>query len=162
MKKKYIVASVIIVSCLVALTGLAIGSLLNIISFHGTIGPGASMSRAITLDLGYIAENSTGGSGPSENGTPINGSATLTVPELVNVTLAFANTSSLSPFTAFSCLVQLYQNGSPIYQGSITQSLTSFQILNVAVGTYNIWIGYTYTAGPDAANVNITVNVSVS
>lgn len=160
MRKRNIVIVAVLLSCLLAGVALVLGSVLNTISFHGTITPGASMTP-INLNLGAITEDSTGGSGPSGNGTPFDANATLTLPALSSVTLSFANSSDLTPFTAFSVLVQLYQNGSPIFQGGISESTISYTIQNVASGTYELFVGYTYTAGSNETSFNITVNVSV-
>jgi hypothetical protein len=161
MKKKYIVLTCALVLCVaIPLVALGLGSLLNTISIHGTIVPGASMTP-IVLDLGNMTENSTGGSGPSQNGSPINANATLILPQVSNVTVAFANVSDLSPYTAFQVQLGLYQNGSPIEWGTISQSTTAFTILSVPSGTYQVWIGWTYTAGPTPANVTMTVTVSI-
>lgn len=161
MRKRNIVIVAVLLSCLIAGASLALGSVLNTISFHGNIGPGNfSMSQAISLDLGNLTENSTGGSGPNENGLPIDGNATLTLTSMSNVIISFGNSTDLSPFTAFSVILQLYFNGSPAYQGSVNQGSTSFTIPNVFAGTYEIFVGYTYTAGTNESSFNIVLNVS--
>lgn len=159
MNKKIIIVCAVLLCIVVPLVALGLGALLNTVSFNGKIVPGASMSP-IVLDLGNMTENSTGGSGPSQIGTPIDANTTLILPQTSNVTLAFDNASDLDPFTAFQTTIQLYQNNSPIYSGSISETTTTFTILNVASGIYEVWIGWTYTAGPNPANVTITIDVS--
>jgi len=165
MKKKTIIGVAVALCALIALVSLGLGAYLNSITFHGEIVPGASLSASISMNMtadnnGAILENQTGGSGPSHNGVPVNANSTLTVPALANVTISFANSSDLSPFTAFACTVQLYANGSPAYTGLIDKSALSYTMLNVASGSYPLYVGYTFTAGPDPASIAITVNVS--
>lgn len=163
MKKKIFVALLTIGICLiVAGIALGLGVTLNTITFHGTINGGPKMN-AISLDLGTMQENSTGGSGPSQNGVPVDSNVTLNLPSTENVTLAFANaTGDLAPFTAFQCSLSLYQNGSPVYFGSISETSPTFTILNVNAGTYEVYVGWTYTAGLNPANVTVTVNIGVT
>jgi hypothetical protein len=163
--KLKLVAIVVALSALIAGASLGLGMYLNSITFTGSIGPGASLSAAIAINMtadngGPIIENQTGGSGSAHNGVPVNANSTLTLPSMANVTVAFANSSSLGPFSAFECTVQLYSSGSPAYTAMIDNSTLSYVMVNVAAGSYPLYVGYTFTAGPDPANVTITVNVT--
>lgn len=165
MRKRIFVLTVLLLCVLVAAVSLVLGAYLSNISMPYKIGPGASMSAPVVLNMtadngGTIIENSTGGSGPLHNGVPVNANSTLTLPELGNVTIAFANATALSPFTAFACTVQLYATGSPVYTGLITNTTLTYTILNVAAGTYPIYVGYSFTAGSNPATGTITVNVT--
>ena len=162
---KKMVAAAFLLYVLIAGISLALGAWLNSITFEYSIVPGAHVSASITLNMtadngGPILENGTGGSGPAHNGIPVTANSTLTLPTLANVTIAFANSSDLTPFTAFACTVQLYSSGSPAYTALINKSTLSYTMLSVAAGSYPIYVGYTFTAGPDSASGSITVNIT--
>jgi hypothetical protein len=159
MRKRWIVIAVVACALCVTLAGLGLGSLLNTVTMNGQIGPGSHMN-AVALNLGYILNGTSGGSGPSQNGSPIDSNETLVLAYPANVTIAFDNVSELVPFIAFQVLIQLVQSGSPVVQGSINENSPSFVISNVPSGTYEISVGYTFTAGPNPANFSIVIDVS--
>jgi hypothetical protein len=128
MKRKALIAVVVACALFVSGLGLGIGLLLNQVTFTGQIGPGSSMN-AVTLKMGYILNGSSGGSGPSGNGSPIDTNETITLATPANVTIAFNNVTALdSAFTVFDVLIQFDQSATPIVQGSISENLPSFTI----------------------------------
>jgi hypothetical protein len=44
--------------------------------------------------------------------------------------------------------------------GLINKSTLSYTMLSVASGSYPIYVGYSFTAGPDEASGSITVNIT--
>jgi hypothetical protein len=161
MKKKILFVCAVALCIALPLVALGLGSVLNTITFRGKIVPPEGSMTSIALEMGNMTANSIGGSGPSQNGTLIDTFKTLTLSQPTNVTLAFANVSDLSPFEAFQTTIVLYQNNSPTNSGSISNSTTTFTMMNVAQGTFEIWMAWTYAAGPTPANVTITVTVSI-
>jgi hypothetical protein len=160
MKRKALLALVVVCALCVSLAGLGLGSLLNTVTFNGQIGPGSHMN-AVTLNMGYILNGSSGGSGPSGNGSPIDANETIVLAIPANVTIAFDNVSNVeNAFTVFDVLIQFDQSATPIVQGSISESLPSFTISNVPSGTYEIFVGYTYTAGPNSTTFSIPIDIS--
>jgi hypothetical protein len=160
MKRKALIAVVVACALCVSFAGLGIGSLLNTISLKYHIGPGSSTMNAVTLDMGYINESSSWGSDPTGNGSPIDTTETITIGVPANVTIAFDNVTALDPFIALNVLIQFDQSGSAIAEGTISEGISTSVISNVPSGLYEIFVGYTYTAGPNPANGTIQIDVS--
>jgi len=102
--------------------------------------PTASMNpNIITLSIGSIAVNETKSVAPANV-------ATLTVSNgALNINASLGG--EYSGFDAISVIVQLKQAGEVKYQAEVTKSSTTATISNVEPGTYDVYIGYTVTAG---------------
>lgn len=162
MKRIKLALLVTVLSSLLVAGSLGLSGYLNSVTFHGNIGPVGSMSSPLSIDLnadnGYVAVGSSGGSnGSGQIGSPVNENDSLVMNTKANVTFSFHNTTDLQPFTAFQCLIVLFNNTTPEAEATIDKTTPTDSII-VLPGTYDIWVGYTYTAGLNNATVSITVD----
>jgi hypothetical protein len=102
--------------------------------------PTASMSPSeVTLEIGTLYFGQTKTADPSKV-------AALTVENgAVNVIVSLGG--DYSGLSAISVIFELVKDGNVVYQASVDQSKTSATISGVAPGTYDVYVGFTVTAG---------------
>ena len=120
----------------------------GLIGFEYNIGEAVTMTpETVTIPLGSIAFEDTATVVSSDKAD-----VTVLIQTDIDVTLA-----GFTGFTAFSCTVELKQGVDIKYSVTVTNVTPTTTISSVATGTYDLFIGYSYTAGTSPASGTVTV-----
>lgn len=155
MDKRRLIKTLTLLFVITAIFGITItiaATQIGKIEFTGEILVKSSMSPStIPIALGTIAPSSTKTVASADSGSD------LTVNTITDIT---ATLSGHSPFTAFSVTIELKQLGTTKYSATVHEAATSYTISSVAVGTYDIFVGYSYTAGGTPTTIAVSVALS--
>lgn len=111
----------------------------------------AEMSPSpITIDLGTIEPGSDLIVSTEDSGSD------LIVHIATNIIVAL---SDHTDFSTFFCSIELKQDGTMIHSATVLETDTSDIITSVAAGTYDVWVGYSYTAGSTPGSGTVTVTL---
>lgn len=126
----------------------------GLIQFQYNIVSKATMTGDITIDLGTIVAGSTGSGSLADSGKDL----TVSIVTPINLVLSGFGGGK---FTAFSVTVHFYKGASSEYSKTVDHGVPTAQFTSVAVGTYDIYLEYSYTAGSLVTSGTVTVTVSV-
>jgi hypothetical protein len=117
--------------------------------------PTASMTPSeVTLTIGTLYYGETKTVAPAD------------VADLIVANGAVGITVSLggdySGLSALSITFELVQSGDVVYQATVDKTTTSVVISGVVSGTYDVYIGFTATAGDVASSGEATLSISYS